>query len=227
MQWTKQYRKAITFSYDDGNAQDLRLLDLFQKYGIKATFHVNTGLNAENGSWVYRDTLRVVRLNLPEAAEAYQGQEVAVHGKLHRNLSTLSPEEIDTELREDRDAITRIFKKTPVGLSYAYGVYTPEVLAKAQELGLQYGRGTQSTHRFDPPENLLEFMPTCHHDDPMLFELADTFLNAEPETPQIFSIWGHSYELEGKHHWGQMEQFLKKISGKPDIFYGTCQEVLL
>ena len=34
--------KAITFSYDDGVTQDKRLVDIFNKYGLKATFNINS-----------------------------------------------------------------------------------------------------------------------------------------------------------------------------------------
>jgi peptidoglycan/xylan/chitin deacetylase (PgdA/CDA1 family) len=36
-------QKALTLSYDDGQAQDRRLVALFNKYNLKATFHLNSG----------------------------------------------------------------------------------------------------------------------------------------------------------------------------------------
>ena len=36
--------KAITFSYDDGVTQDVRLIEIFNKYNIKATFNLNLEL---------------------------------------------------------------------------------------------------------------------------------------------------------------------------------------
>ena len=36
--------KAVTFSYDDGVTQDKRLIEIFNKYGLKATFNLNSGL---------------------------------------------------------------------------------------------------------------------------------------------------------------------------------------
>ena len=36
--------KAITFSYDDGVTQDIRLAEVFNKYGMKCTFNINSGL---------------------------------------------------------------------------------------------------------------------------------------------------------------------------------------
>ena len=35
--------KALTLSYDDGVVQDIRLIEILNKYGIKATFNINTG----------------------------------------------------------------------------------------------------------------------------------------------------------------------------------------
>ena len=35
--------KAVTFSYDDGVEQDIRLVEIFNKNGIKGTFNINTG----------------------------------------------------------------------------------------------------------------------------------------------------------------------------------------
>ena len=41
--------KAVTFSFDDGITQDIRLIELFNKYGLKGTFNLNSerlGLNS-------------------------------------------------------------------------------------------------------------------------------------------------------------------------------------
>ena len=35
--------KAVTFSYDDGVLQDVRLADLLRKYDLKGTFNINSG----------------------------------------------------------------------------------------------------------------------------------------------------------------------------------------
>ena len=34
--------KILTFSYDDGVTQDIRLVELFNKYGMKCTFNINS-----------------------------------------------------------------------------------------------------------------------------------------------------------------------------------------
>ena len=37
-------KKAVTFSYDDGISQDIRLIEILNRYGLKATFNLNSGL---------------------------------------------------------------------------------------------------------------------------------------------------------------------------------------
>ena len=39
--WNKK-NKAITFSFDDGVQQDKRCVEILNKYGLKATFNINS-----------------------------------------------------------------------------------------------------------------------------------------------------------------------------------------
>ena len=36
-------KKAFTLSYDDGQIYDRRFVDLLDRYGLRATFHLNSG----------------------------------------------------------------------------------------------------------------------------------------------------------------------------------------
>ncbi len=226
MNWTNQYRKALTFSYDDGNEQDIRLVELLNRYELKCTFNLNSGLDGENGAWKYKDAW-VHRLSLPESKELYKGHEIAVHGSKHLALPELSFEEMRTELEGDAVRLSQIFGTAPVGMAYAYGAYNREAIKIAENAGLHYARTTGSTHSFDPQENLMEFAATCHHEDEMLFSLAKRFLENETEKPQIFYIWGHSYEFDGNHNWDRMERLCEMLAGRKGIFYGTNAQVLL
>lgn len=226
MKWTNTYKKAVTFSYDDGNEQDIRLVEILNSYGMKCTFNLNSGLTAENGSWKYKDAW-VHRLHLPDCTEMYKGHEIAVHGSRHLNLTELSADALHAELAEDQAELTRIFGKAPVGMAYAYGAYNPQVLEAVDSLGLRYARTTYSTHDFAVQENLLEFAATCHHDDDALFDLAKRFLETESDEAMIFYIWGHSYEFDGNHNWDRIERLCEMLARKTDVFYGTNAEVLL
>ena len=48
----------------------------------------------------------------------------------------------------------------------------------------------------------------------------------QPDTPQLFYVWGHSYEFDAHDTWGKFEEFCRLIAGHDDIFYGTNREVL-
>ena len=37
-------RNALTMSYDDASACNIKLVEIFNKYGVKSTFHINSGL---------------------------------------------------------------------------------------------------------------------------------------------------------------------------------------
>ena len=45
MEWQKKFMKAVTFSYDDGVEQDIRLIEILNTYGLKCTFNLNSGLD--------------------------------------------------------------------------------------------------------------------------------------------------------------------------------------
>lgn len=45
--------KAITFSYDDGQVYDRRLIEIFNQAGFKGTFHLNSG-NLDKDGYVQR-----------------------------------------------------------------------------------------------------------------------------------------------------------------------------
>ena len=57
-------------------------------------------------------------------------------------------------------------------------------------------------------------------------DLIDRFLASDSEEPQLFYLWGHSYEFHVDQNWDRMEEILKKLSGHDEIFYGTNREVL-
>ena len=221
----EHFRKAVTFSYDDGNEQDIRLVELFNQYGVKCTFNLNSGLN-ESHAWEYRGS-QVTCLNLPESAEIYQGHEIAVHGLQHRNMTELSSEELYQEIFADKQNLTEFFGREPVGMAYPYGWHIQTVTDMLRKPDSEIRPNGQSNHSFAIQQNLLCFSPTCHHDDENLFSLAEAFLASESDERQIFYIWGHSYEFDGNHNWDRFEKLLDMLAGKSDIFYGTNAEVLL
>ena len=48
----KLQKKAVTISYDDGVVFDKKLIDIFNKYGIKGTFNLTRIDKDEEKGWV-------------------------------------------------------------------------------------------------------------------------------------------------------------------------------
>ena len=80
-----------------------------------------------------------------------------------------------------------------------------------------------------PIKNLFRFNPTAFHlHFDKIMELGQKFIELPPDKPQIFYIWGHSFEMDYEgDYWVKLEEFFKLISNKEDIFYGTNKEILL
>ena len=225
--------KAVTFSYDDGVTQDQRLIRIFEKYGLKCTFNINSGLLGNPGSLIREDvTVAHVKPRACEVRAIYEGHEIAGHTLTHPNLSSLTDAEIIREVEEDRLALSDIAGYEVVGMAYPGGTHCINShvaeLIRA-ETGIRYARTTTSTHSFDQQEDLILFNPTVYHHAEWaeMFSLAEKFISLKAERPKIFYIWGHAYEFDIHNEWDRFEEFCRVISGRSDIFYGTNREVLL
>ena len=225
--------KAVTFSYDDGVTQDQRLIRLFDKYGLKCTFNLNSGLLGKPGSLIREDvTVAHVKPRPCEVRGIYEGHEIAVHTLTHPALSALSDEEVVREVEEDRIALSELAGYEVVGMAYPGGTHVMnEHVADLirTRTGVKYARTTTSTHSFDLQKDLLIFNPTVYHhiEWDALFRLGEEFIELKPDSPQIYYIWGHAYEFDIHGDWERFEEFCRLISGHDDIFYGTNRQVLL
>ncbi len=224
--WQDKYKKAITLSYDDGIKQDIRLVQLLNKYHLKATFNINTGLSGSAFDFFIKGH-RIEHMALEDMISLYQGHEVAVHTVTHPHLTHLSVDTIEKEIIDDMNTIEHMFKQKPVGMAYPYGHYDDKVVGCVKSSGLRYARTVESSHQTTLQTDLLRFKPTCHHHDPKIDEIIDRFFAYDGDEPQILYLWGHSYEADVDQLWDYLEELFKKISGHIDVFYGTNSEVLL
>lgn len=227
--------KAVTFSFDDGVSQDKRLIELFNKYGLKGTFNLNSnGLGKKHISVCDGERRDNFRFSAAELPEVYKGHEVAVHTLDHANLTQQTDEEIIRQVEEDRLNLSEIMGYEVVGMAYPCGgVNCNEHVAEIvkNHTGIKYARTTLGTPSFDLQDNLYLYVPNnVYHayTYEKTMALCKRFLETPTDKPQICYIWGHSYEIDfGENRWEHMEDICKLISGHDDIFYGTNAEVLL
>lgn len=216
--------KAFTLSYDDGVETDRRLAEMLNYYGLKCTFNLNSGCIGSPDTWKNKD-FTVRRLPIDTLPEIYKGHEIAVHGKFHKVPTELSDEELEDEFVNDRKRLTEIFGQEPIGMAYAYGAFDDRVVEYLRSIGLKYARTVWDADNFDVQKDLMRLRPTCHHNNERLFDLIDEFLSIETDQPQLFYLWGHTYEFGGDDNWDRIEAVCKKVSGRSDIFFGTNKEV--
>lgn len=225
--------KAVTFSYDDGVTQDQRLISLFNKYGLKCTFNLNSELLGKPGSLVREDvTVAHVKPRACEVRAIYSGHEIAAHTLTHPSLPAQPDEEVVRQVEQDRLNLSEIAGYEVVGMAYPGGSqnYDNRVASLIRaHTGIRYARTIDSSYDFEPQKDLITFRPTVYHHGEWakMEELAEQFLALKPDTPKIFYIWGHAYEFDIGNTWDAFERFLSRISGHKDIFYGTNRQVLL
>lgn len=205
---------CLTFSYDDGITADEQLIDIFNRYGMKGTFHLNSGfLDTEN------------RINSKQVRNLYQGHEIACHSLTHPFPDRIPIIAWTQEIWEDRVTLEQLSSGIVRGLSYPNGSYNNEVIAAAKSCGIVYSRTTIATENFTLPKDFLMWHPTCHHHTCM--ECADRFFQPWNwnNCSQLFYIWGHSYEFDRENNWNLMEEFCKKLADNEKIWYATNIEI--
>ena len=226
-------KKALTFSFDDGVSQDRRFIKILNRYGLKGTFNLNSGiLGAAARLRSCPVTVPHVRMVKEEIREVYAGHEIAAHTLTHPHLNTLSDEQIVREVEEDRLALSEIAGYEVVGFAYPYGDGAAD--ERVSELvrsrtGVRYGRLTDPTYAFDLPADPIRWHASVHEhmEFEKMCELGREFLALAPETEQVFAVWGHSYELDMNDEWDAFEAFCAEMAGREDIWYATNREILL
>lgn len=235
MQFKEQSKKkAVTFSYDDGVTQDIHLIQMMDRYGLKGTFNLNSELLGKSGM-LTRGGQRIshYKLDPRDVRTVYEGHEVAVHTLTHPNLTDLTQAEVIRQVEKDRQNLSALVGYEVVGMAYPCGgVNNDDRVAEIikNHTGVRYARTITDTHSFAPQENLYRFNPSVYHimDYEKLMEMGRQFVELETEEPAVFYVWGHSYEMDyAPEGWARLDEFFRLISGREDIFYGTNREILL
>ncbi len=219
--------KAVTFSYDDGCREDIRMADTLAKYGLKGTFNLTA-----------RPALTKEEI---ETHLLGQKHEIAVHGATHKAEGLSRPIEGIRDVLDCRLFLEKTFGRIVRGMAYPdsgirrmlNGASYDTIRQYLRELDIVYARTLGGDNdRFELPTDWYAWMPTAHHDNPQIMEYIRAFLETNPDGtygahkfPRLFYIWGHSYEFERKQNWEHLEEICETISGKSDIWYATNMEI--
>lgn len=205
--------KALTLSFDDGRMEDRRLVLLLNRYGIKCTFNLNSGVQADN------------RIDSAEYAALYAGHEIASHTVSHPSLAAGPFEQVACQILEDRRALEAITHDPVRGMAYPNGSYSSEIKNLLPGLGIRYARTVKSSGTFDMPTDFWEWNPTCHFRQDLQKQGERFVVLDKPKKMHLLYVWGHSYELPERNGWNEMEAFCKQVANRPDIWYATNIEI--
>ena len=206
--------KALTMSYDDGKIYDRRLISIFNQYGIKGTFHLNSAFLG--------DSRHVSR---EEVKTLYAGHEVACHTATHPTIARCPDSQVVRQVLEDRESLEDLVGYPVRGLSYPNGSYSASIQSFLPSLGIRYSRTTGSTHGFGLPENLYAWDSTCHHTHGLM-EDGKAFTELyKKQYLYLMYVWGHSYEFNDSGNWDLIEGFCRLVGGRDDTWYATNIEI--
>lgn len=214
--------KALTLSYDDGPADDARLVSILNEHGLKCTFNINSGSFRGWNGMSPAETLAYYKKG---------GHEIAVHGYRHLSLTEVPSEMAVNDIIEDRRNLEAMTGDIVTGMAYANGSFDDSVVEILKRCGIKYSRTCVSTGGFDIPSDWLRLPPTCHHNDPRLPELIEQFLSDRQASyywsnrPMLFYLWGHSFEFPHKDNWHLIEDFAERFGGRDNIWYATNGEI--
>ena len=226
-------KKAITFSFDDGVTQDVRLIAILDRYGLKATFNLNSGSLGRPDSFEHEGKIIIRNKNRPsEVKEIYKNHEVACHTVTHTNLTTVSDDTIVLQVNADRDLLEQLSGQPVIGLAYPCGgVNNNDHVAEVvkTQTKIAYARTTTSTHAFNLPKNPWRWDPSIYWMEKreLILETVRRFLESKSDEPQLLYIWGHAYEMDYDPTFDAwFEDLCKMLGNRDDIFYGTNREIL-
>lgn len=210
-------RKILTMSYDDGKISDRRLVELFNKYGIRGTFHINAG---------YLNNDKLMRIADTEVCQMYKNHEISAHGYTHQSLGIAPKEQMVQEVWKDRLALESIAGYPVRGMSYPNGMYNDTVVDVLKACGIEYCRVVETTGEFSMPQDFMRWKGTCHHKQ-NLIETGRRFLEQPYKNrPHLMYVWGHSLEFDKDNNWDLIEEFCSMMSNKEDIWYATNIEIV-
>jgi peptidoglycan/xylan/chitin deacetylase (PgdA/CDA1 family) len=120
---------AVTFTFDDGWADQLVGQQLLQQHGMVGTFYINSAFIGQTG---YMN-----RTELDALAAA--GHEVGGHTATHQDLATLSTDEQNRQICQDRNTLLS-WGYQVTSFAYPFSSFLPATETVAQQCGYNSAR---------------------------------------------------------------------------------------
>jgi len=218
-------RKAFNITYDDGVLQDVRFVELLNRYGLKGTFNLNSELMEREFAWIHPNGMEVRRLSRDAVRHLYDGHEIASHTLTHPYMDELPEWELMRQLGEDRRNLEMLFGREVKGFAVPFSYYSGLIARCAETCGFEYARMSEFSGNYNPCTDWYYWKTGFYHIQPGLADYAAGFLNTQQELA-VCQIVGHSYDLDAENLWGTMELICAAVASREDVWSCTNLELV-
>jgi peptidoglycan/xylan/chitin deacetylase (PgdA/CDA1 family) len=212
-----------------------RLLDLLDRYGIKASFYVPA----------------VAALLYPDEQKRLvaEGHEIGIHGWIHE-LNSVLPYEAERDLMfRSTDTLEKITGVRPVGLRTPSWDFSPNTLRIETELGLLYDSSLMADEDcydlvMDGKSTGIVEVPVEWIRDDAVYFMMNRFQSLRPYTPPkdvleiflrefdaayqaggLFQLTMHPHIITPRSRIWILEEIIRHAQAKGDVWFATHAEV--
>ncbi|MGB2622501.1 MAG: polysaccharide deacetylase family protein [Candidatus Acidiferrum sp.] len=215
----------MTTSWDDGHPLDLRVAELLVKYGLEGTFYVP------------RSSQKQV-MNRSQIRDLSKLFEIGAHTLEHVAIDRLSDQEASLQLSGSRQWIEELTGKSCRAFCFPGGKFRPRQLQLVRDAGYQAARTVELLSTANPRRIAgLCLIPTSVQVFPhgpyayarnalkrfsasVVFSPGSVLLSRDwatlakhlflrtTERGGVFHLWGHSWEIDERGQWENLEMFL-------------------
>ena len=217
--------KAFNISYDDGVVQDVRFVQLLNRYELKGTFNLNFGLLHSGFTWQHECGMTVRRIPEKEIPEVYTGHEVASHSYSHPYFDHMEETEILKELGSDKFFLERLFGREVGGYATPFYYYSDRMADCVRQCGFEYARISEESSDYSVPADFYRWRGSKFHWDDDLEDFVRGFLETDQELA-LCQLVGHSYDLDVMKSWEILDGICRRVSEHEDVWAATHLELV-
>src|SRR3990167_11105529 len=203
----------IEFSFDDGHILDLKVADLLEKYGFRATFYIVVDWVGTENHLTWEQIKDLIN----------RGHTIGSHSMTHpMDMKLLYDDQLFFEVQTSKDLLERALGVERIKkFCFPRGRYNEKTIEAVKQAGYEEARTTKILRTAYFPEIDPFRKPTTIHvyqrkeyDNSDWLTLAKGYFGLAKEqeseqTNQYFHLWGHSREIERDKNWQKLEEFFK------------------
>lgn len=210
----------IQASFDDGTVEDIRLANMLKKYDFDVIFYFpyySNLCNERNGR---------TSLSPAQRQDIARDFEIGSHTMTHPMLTRIKPIQAKVEIEHSRIALQDEFGQPIDSFCYPRGYANPDLQKMVRKAGYKTARSTL-VGNIEAPNNPYFIETSVHicgkrrqeYKDTTWFDegvrlLDEAIERAKTEEDIVYSMFGHSWEIERYNGWDDVELFFKTIYDK-------------